>query len=398
MSPAERRFADYGPPRRVTGGLRARSSRGAIGQSWWSRRFVEVLESFALGTRLTRGRAYARAGQVLALDVAPGAVTAVVQGSRPRPYQVRIELARFPEPVWTRLEEALAAQAFFSARLLAGDLPGELEELFTSVGAPLFPAGVGELDQHCSCPDVAVPCKHLAATFYLLAEAFDADPFRLLHWRGRSRAELLDRLRALRGAATSHPGPATTAPVGTSTGPGGGRPAAEPTTGSAAPRAAGAGRVLGDLPDPPLVDQVDRFWLPPVPLPERPPTLATEPELVLRQLGPPDSALGGPGLTERLRRAYRRFGTTEAGTTEAGTFEAGTFEAGTTDDSTFGAGTFEAGTTDDSASEAGTTDDGTTGDSAIHGGTTDSGVVGAGPVGPSGSGPSGADSAEDGRE
>ncbi|MFE0593379.1 SWIM zinc finger family protein [Micromonospora echinospora] len=316
MSPAERPFADYGPPRRVTGGLRARSSRGAIGQSWWSRRFVEVLESFALGTRLTRGRAYARAGQVLALDVAPGAVTAVVQGSRPRPYQVRIELARFPEPVWTGLEEALAAQAFFSARLLAGDLPGELEELFASAGAPLFPAGVGELDQHCSCPDVAVPCKHLAATFYLLAEAFDADPFRLLHWRGRSRAELLDRLRALRGAATSHPGPTSTAPIGALTGPSGGRPAAATTTGSAAPRAAGTGRVLGDLPDPSLADQVDRFWLPPVPLPERPPTLATEPELVLRQLGPPDSALGGPGLTERLRRAYRRFGTTGAGATD----------------------------------------------------------------------------------
>ncbi|GLY20821.1 hypothetical protein Misp04_05530 [Micromonospora sp. NBRC 101691] len=365
MSPAERRFADYGPPRRVTGGLRARSSRGAIGQSWWSRRFVEVLESFALGTRLTRGRAYARAGQVLALDVAPGAVTAVVQGSRPRPYQVRIELARFPEPVWTRLEEALAAQAFFSARLLAGDLPGELEELFAAVGAPLFPAGVGELDQHCSCPDVAVPCKHLAATFYLLAEAFDADPFRLLHWRGRSRAELLDRLRALRGAVTSHPGPTSTAPVGAATGPSGGRPAAVPTSGSAAPRAAGAGRVLGDLPDPSLADQVDRFWLPPVPLPERPPTLATEPELVLRQLGPPDSALGGPGLTERLRRAYRRFGATEASAIDGGAI-----------DGVVGTGLTGAAT-----------------DSAPAGG-----VVGTGPVGRSGSGPSGADSAEDGRE
>ncbi|BCL13159.1 SWIM zinc finger family protein [Micromonospora sagamiensis] len=309
MSPADR-FADYGPPRRVSGGLRARSSRGAIGQSWWSRRFLEVLESFALGTRLTRGRAYARAGQVLTLDVAPGAVTAEVQGSRPRPYQVRIELARFPEPVWTRLEEALAGQAFFSARLLAGDLPGELEELFAAAGAPLFPAGVDELAQRCSCPDVAVPCKHLAATFYLLAEAFDADPFRLLHWRGRGRDELLDRLRALRGGAQ---GPATTAPAGTSTGPATGRPAATSTTGSAAPRAAGTARVLGDLPTPALADQVDRFWLPPVPLPDRPPTLVTDAELLLRQLGPPDSDLGGPGLTERLRRAYRRFGATDPG-------------------------------------------------------------------------------------
>jgi hypothetical protein len=271
---------------------------------------------------------------VLTLDVAPGVVNAVVQGSRAQPYQVRIELARFPEPLWGRLEEALAGQAFFSARLLAGDLPAELEDLFAASGAPLFPAGVGELRQHCSCPDVAVPCKHLAASFYLLAEAFDADPFRLLHWRGRERGDLLDRLRTLRGGArpappsgpagsdTARSGPAGSAPArsdgtrpdatrldatrpdatgsGAGSGPGG-------TPGTGVP-VAGAARVLADLPAVPVADLLDRFWLSPVPLPDRPPTLATGPELLLRQLGPPGGALGGPGLTERLRRAYQRFG------------------------------------------------------------------------------------------
>ncbi|MER7456386.1 SWIM zinc finger family protein [Micromonospora sp. NPDC126480] len=287
------RFADYGPPRRVEGGLRARSTRGAIGRSWWSRRFLEVLESFALGTRLTRGRSYARAGQVLRLDVAPGEVTAAVQGSRSRPYDVRITLPAFPSALWTRVEEELAAQAFFSARLLAGDLPAELEELFAATGAPLFPAGVAELGQRCSCPDVAVPCKHLAATFYLLAEAFDADPFALLHWRGRSRDELLDRLRELRGTAA----PASAA----RSVPDGARTTVE------AP-AAGAARAVTGLPPAPLADAVDRFWSPPVPLPDRPPTLATGTDLVLRQLGAPAPAIGGPGLVERLRRAYRRLG------------------------------------------------------------------------------------------
>ncbi|MBM0280049.1 SWIM zinc finger family protein, partial [Micromonospora sp. STR1s_6] len=180
------RFADYGRPRRVDGGLRARSARGAIGRSWWSRRFLEVLESFALGTRLTRGRSYARAGQVLTLDITPGRVSAVVQGSRAQPYRVSIAVKPFPAALWSRIENELAGQAFFSARLLAGDLPDELEELFAAAGAPLFPAAVDELTQRCDCPDFAVPCKHLAATFYLLAEAFDADPFELLHWRGRS--------------------------------------------------------------------------------------------------------------------------------------------------------------------------------------------------------------------
>ncbi|MET8910528.1 SWIM zinc finger family protein [Micromonospora sp. NPDC004551] len=296
------RFAEFGPPRRVEGGLKARSTRGAIGRSWWSRRFLEVLESFALGTRLTRGRAYARRGQVLRLDVTPGLVTASVQGSRPDPYPVRIGLAAYPDEVWERIEAELAGQAFFSARLLAGDLPAELEELFATAGAPLFPAAVGELDQHCGCPDFAVPCKHLAATFYLLAEAFDADPFQLLHWRGRARGDLLGRLRTLRGAAT--PGGAPAGPEAALDGP---VAPADAGPGSARP-VAGAGRVLVGLPAVPPDDEVDRFWVSPVALPDRPPTLATGPELLLRQLGPPGASIGGPGLVERLRRAYREFG------------------------------------------------------------------------------------------
>ncbi|MEV0216685.1 SWIM zinc finger family protein [Micromonospora sp. NPDC050695] len=289
------RFADYGRPRRVDGGLRARSARGAIGRSWWSRRFLEVLESFALGTRLTRGRSYARAGQVLRLDIAPGRVSAEVQGSRPRPYEVSIALSPFPAALWTRIEEELAGQAFFSARLLAGDLPDELEELFVAAGAPLFPAGVDELTQRCNCPDFAVPCKHLAATFYLLAEAFDADPFELLHWRGRSRAQLLDALRARRAEATGTPAP-----------PGPSTLDIEPSLVDTTP--AGTARALTGLSATPMTQALDRFWSPPVPLPDRPPRLATGPDLLLRQLGPPAPSIGGPGLLERLRRAYRAFG------------------------------------------------------------------------------------------
>ncbi|MFC4021120.1 SWIM zinc finger family protein [Micromonospora sp. GCM10011542] len=295
-------FADYGRPRRVDGGLRARSTKGAIGRSWWSRRFLEVLESFALGTRLTRGRSYARAGQVVRLDITPGLVSAVVQGSRPQPYQVSIALAPFPAELWSRVETELAGQAFFSARLLAGDLPAELEELFAAAGAPLFPTGMDELTQRCSCPDFAVPCKHLAATFYLLAEAFDADPFELLHWRGRSRAELLDRLRARRAEATGVPAgtvPPVELPVEPSTPDG---------AASIVDAPAGAARVLAGLAANPLDEVVDRFWSAPVPLPDRPPSLATGPDLLLRQLGPPAPAIGGPGLLERLRRAYRAFG------------------------------------------------------------------------------------------
>lgn len=312
-------FADYGPRRRVSGGLRARSARGAIGVSWWSRRFLDVLESFALGTRLTRGRSYARSGQVLALDVAPGLVTASVQGSRPTPYRVRIGLQVFAEADWTRLEELLAAQALFSARLLAGDLPPELEEVFAEADAPLFPSSVRELAMSCSCPDFAIPCKHLAATFYLLAEAFDADPFQLLRWRGRGREQLLARLRAIRtsgggaAAGATADGRSDDADLAADAGPlrreGPAmveRPDRPGTVDGVGP-VVGAGLALVDLPDAPAAEQADRFWHSPVPLPDRAATIAAEVDLLLRQLGVPGRDIGGPGLTERLRRAYDRF-------------------------------------------------------------------------------------------
>ncbi|MEX2505011.1 MAG: SWIM zinc finger family protein [Egicoccus sp.] len=187
------------PARPVEGGLRARSRRGPIAESWWSHRFLDLLESLGIGGRLDRGKTYARKGQVISLDVARGEVTAQVQGSRPRPYKVRIGLPRLSETDWRRAEEAMASRAAFLALLLAGQMPDDIETAFAGCTASLFPAGRGELDPNCSCPDWASPCKHVAAVYYLLAEAFDDDPFLILAWRGRPREELLGNLRALRG-------------------------------------------------------------------------------------------------------------------------------------------------------------------------------------------------------
>jgi uncharacterized Zn finger protein len=189
-------------PRPVEDGLKARTARGPIAQTWWSRRFVAVLEDIGLGNRLQRGRSYARKGQVISLDVDAGAVTARVQGSRPRPYRVRIGITAFGKPEWAKLERALAASAWYSARLLAGEMPEDIEEVFTAQGLSLFPAAAQEVSMDCSCPDWEVPCKHIAAAFYLLAEAFDDDPFTILAWRGRDRDDLLANLQAARSDGT----------------------------------------------------------------------------------------------------------------------------------------------------------------------------------------------------
>ena len=198
-------------PRAVENGVKARSSRGRIGQTWWSERFVAVLEEIGLGSRLQRGRNYARKGQVLALTVDAGSATATVQGSRARPYRVRIGITAFGKRDWALIEHALADNAWYAAKLLAGEMPDDIEDVFSAAGIALFPGQPGDLSMDCSCPDWEVPCKHVAAVFYLLAEAFDDDPFLILAWRGRGREDLLGNLRAARSAggpgdADQHPG------------------------------------------------------------------------------------------------------------------------------------------------------------------------------------------------
>ncbi|MFI6496115.1 SWIM zinc finger family protein [Nonomuraea typhae] len=182
---------DGGAPIAVEGGLRARTQRGAIGASWWSRRFIDILERVCDKGRLSRGRAYARKGQVLSLELSAGLVKAEVQGSRPRPYTVEVRVEAYGEALWAELAAAIADQAVHRARLLAGEMPPEIEEVFAAMGVDLFPR---DLDMECSCPDWGFPCKHLSAVLYLLAESFDDDPFLVLAWRGRTREQLLGSL------------------------------------------------------------------------------------------------------------------------------------------------------------------------------------------------------------
>jgi uncharacterized Zn finger protein len=96
----------------------------------------------------------------------------------------------------------------FAAKLLAGEMPPEVEAVFAEVDVPLFPAAARDLPMHCSCPDWAVPCKHVAAVCFLLAERFDEDPFLIFEWRGRSKKDLLGRLRKSRAEVpVEHVGP-----------------------------------------------------------------------------------------------------------------------------------------------------------------------------------------------
>jgi uncharacterized Zn finger protein len=191
------------PPRRLSpaDGIRPRSERGSFASNWWGERWIAVLYTYGWDARLQRARSYARGGRVLSISVEPGLITAQVQGTRRTPYDVQIAIKPLSATQWERVFDALTEQALFSAQLLAGEMPSEVEDAFDVAGQSLFPTR-HEIEMHCSCPDWVVPCKHVAAVYYLLGEEFDRDPFLLFRLRGREREQVMDALRARRAAGT----------------------------------------------------------------------------------------------------------------------------------------------------------------------------------------------------
>jgi uncharacterized Zn finger protein len=153
----------------------------------------------------------------------------------------------------------------YAAALLNGEMPREIEQVFDEVGLSLFPAGQRDLAMDCSCPDYAVPCKHLAAVFYVLAERFDADPFQILALRGRDRETLLEELRTRRAAAA--PAEADGSPA--------------------------------------LADAMGSFWTGGTALPTLLAGPRTPPDALLDQVPPFPIAVRGASVNDLLRPAYR---------------------------------------------------------------------------------------------
>jgi uncharacterized Zn finger protein len=201
-------------PRKPANGIKAQSKK--FGQTWWSGKWLAALERLVDSARLGRGRSYARSGQVLNLDIQPGRIDSRVQGSAPRPYKVKIEITPLTEREWQRVADAMAQQAIFAAKLLAGEMPQNIEEAFATAKVTLFPASRGDLKTQCSCPDYSNPCKHIAAVYYLLGEQFDSDPFLLFRLRGKTKDEIMSMLRtrrALHAIAEEEPGAAAEPPT-----------------------------------------------------------------------------------------------------------------------------------------------------------------------------------------
>lgn len=188
------RYYDWYPPsvpKAVEDGIKAQSKRGAFAQQWWGKQWIATLERFHDSARLARGRSYARKGQVTELSITTKGVSARVQGSRKTPYKVSIRLEPYSKKEWTLLIGNFLEQPIHAAKLLGGNMDENIESICKKSGMPLFPGSYRELETTCSCPDYSNPCKHLAAVLYLMAEAFDRDPFLLFTLRGMDKEAFL---------------------------------------------------------------------------------------------------------------------------------------------------------------------------------------------------------------
>ncbi|MCO5380740.1 MAG: SWIM zinc finger family protein [Methanosarcina barkeri] len=189
-------YGHYEPtkPIEVKGGIKAQSKRGSFAQSWWAKRWVKTLESFNMGARLSRGKSYARKGQVTSIKIDAGLVRAKVQGSNPTPYSVTIKVRTLNGSEWELLAEKLVLKPIFAAKLLAGEMPEDIDSAFKEIGLSIFPETLDDLETDCSCPDWSNPCKHIAAVYYLLGEEFDRDPFLIFKLRGVDMDEFMSIL------------------------------------------------------------------------------------------------------------------------------------------------------------------------------------------------------------
>ncbi|HEX2584352.1 MAG TPA: hypothetical protein VHL14_04415, partial [Steroidobacteraceae bacterium] len=180
-----------------------------ISATWWGHRWIAALEhtSRDVIARLGRGRAYARDGHVHDLHIKPGAVTALVSDDELENYSVALKLDVFDNKTWQQIILNMHQQAIFVAQLLNGEMPKEINTLFRACGKSLFPINSHDIDSDCGCDDWANPCKHVAATHYVLGEALDTDPFLLFELRGRTKEQVLAALSQLRSAEPGLPAP-----------------------------------------------------------------------------------------------------------------------------------------------------------------------------------------------
>ncbi len=163
------------------------------GNTWWGKAWLNALHHIDYQSRIPRGLQYARNGSVLILENKKKFIYAEVQGRLSTPYKVRIKKIDFTEEEQQKIRKLILSNPFYLSQLGSRKLPHILLEELDKIGISLFPHSWKDMEAHCSCPDWAVPCKHIAAVVYLIANEIDKNPFLVFEFHNYNLLEDIDK-------------------------------------------------------------------------------------------------------------------------------------------------------------------------------------------------------------
>jgi uncharacterized Zn finger protein len=147
-----------------------------IAKTWWGKAWNNNLERYSdYANRIGRGRSYVRHGAILDLQITAGKISALVQGSQTKPYQITITIKPLAKVTWEKIIRACEGKLDSLPELMEGKFPKALADIFTAPNQGLFPSPK-EITMECSCPDWAVMCKHVAAVLYGVGARLDNSP------------------------------------------------------------------------------------------------------------------------------------------------------------------------------------------------------------------------------
>ena len=161
----------------------------------WGKQWIQSNLKIGRPFRMQRGIEYVKdERRIDNLSISSGQIFATVQGTAPTPYRVKIKFDPILEEGWAKILKKLANKIINLIELLDGSLPEDIIAIFDESEYSLFPDASQGFNATCSCPDTAIPCKHIAAVILYIARVLDYNPLLLLELRGKSKNEILNDL------------------------------------------------------------------------------------------------------------------------------------------------------------------------------------------------------------
>lgn len=166
------------------------------GRSWWGAQWLQALNNIDEENRIPRGRTYANKGAVLSVHTEGNEIKAKVQGSMRTPYTVQVNFKKFTDLEKEKIRKIIEKRPSIIFSLSNNNLPQNLNNLLLKAGISLFPLNwKKDIVARCSCPDYAMPCKHIAAVLYKMSELIDRDPFEVFKLRCCDLKEMISEFK-----------------------------------------------------------------------------------------------------------------------------------------------------------------------------------------------------------